>query len=319
MDDTAGFDFFLLIDFTCLILTGIVLYDLLKHKFSKLVSFAGVVVYYSLEFGPRYQLSNFWLSDSLAYLFVILCFWSIQRKEYQMYSIFLTVGILAKEVVLFTIPVFLIAYYKDDDEQDFLKIVFHILPAITVFLGIRLFVPVDDSVPYDMIAIITNLIVIRISHWSSELYRYTITTWGLFLMILPIFNKKQEVKEWVTQYGLFLVLVYFQLLLAENTERLLVLGFVPIIVLSLSGFQSISNKQSTIEKSYLLITVLYFVYRLITNAPFDSTDPFVNHVIFCVPTFFALFVIQRFLRKRQGDAIPSVVDSESNYEKRTLY
>lgn len=89
------------------------------------------------------------------------------------------------------------------------------------------------------------MIQLRIERFQNSTYveaTYTVQIWGITQLFFCLFNKKKDLIKWIKIYGLFMILIYFQLFLASDTARLLRAGFFPIIFLGVSGIKNILNR-----------------------------------------------------------------------------
>lgn len=259
------------------------LYFTLRTKFDKKFSAIGLLIFCYLNHlgfitnGPIIcNFINYILVDSLAFFFLIVCFYAILTSKKKLYMISLILGVLTKEVVLFTIPVFLI--YNIFEEGDGIKIkdifkrksikrifnsLIFIIPALTVFTLLRVFIipePISNypfwyeyyqGYEYFSVEMIIYQLKLRIEELSQgygPLY-YTIGIWGVIPLVLCLINKRKEIVKWLKLYGIFMMLVYGTLLLGGG-KRMLFIGFFPLINLTVSGLTSPKAK-------YALVLVIF--------------------------------------------------------------
>ena len=304
---TINFQIITLISLFC---TGIILYDLYRQYFDALLAFTGITLFFSLEFAARFLFYDFWLPDASAFFFMTLCFWAITKSKLVTYSISLTIGVLCKEIVLFTIPVFLIFEFSREkiNKESSFRVIKGIVPALLLFVVLRvLIVPASQIDSYDYFLLLQTIGIQRLTSLPNSLYRYTITTWGLILFVYPLFTNKNQITSWIKHYSFFLVLIYAQLLIAVNTERLLVAGFFPVIFLCLKGIQNLSKDNKLIETSFVAVSILYFGYRLITNVPFNSSDPIIYHFVFLFVALGLPLCIKFFINIQQGKTMKTLI------------
>ncbi len=290
--------------------TGIILYDLFRQCFDGLLAFTGITLFFSLEFTGRFLTFDFWLPDAPAFFFMTLCFWAIFKSKLVTYCISLTIGVLCKEIVLFTIPVFLTFVFSGEkiSKKSLFRVIKGILPSLLLFVVLRiLIVPALQIDSYDYFLLLQTIGIQRLITIPNSLYRYTITTWGLILFVYPLFTNKNQITSWLKRYSFFLVLIYAQLLIAVNTERLLVAGFFPVIFLCLEGMQNLSKDSKLMETSFVAASILYFCYRLTTNIPFDTTDPFIYHLVFLFVALGLLFCTKFFIKSQKGKTMKTLI------------
>ena len=264
---------FALINFIAPFLTGIVLYFTLRLYFDRVMSVFGLFFYcllnHLLPGIPSFQSHYFfyvyfylnYMVDPLAFFFLMCCFYSILKSNNKLYCIFLTLGVLTKEVVLFTIPVYIIFLYIKQEEGvkfktkilEILKNSLYLLPSIGIFILIRL-ITVPDSInnylywsnlyegneylSIEMILIFVNLRIEDLS-LGYGFFEYITGIWGIYTFILFFFNKKKEFFDWVKLYSIFMILIYLQLFLGFARTRPIYYGFFPMIFLSISGLNRI--------------------------------------------------------------------------------
>jgi hypothetical protein len=204
-----------------------------------------------------------YMVDPLAYFFLMCCFYSILKSNNKLYCIFLTLGVLTKEVVLFTIPVYLIYIYTRQEEgtifkEKVLKVLKsskYLISGIGAFIIIRLIVVPDSINPIDYpywhnlyqgndyfsIQMILIFIKLRLDELALGygVLQYTIGIWGIHTFILFVFSKKKEFFNWIKLYLIFMVLVYLQLFLGFARTRPVYYGFFPMVLLSISGLNRI--------------------------------------------------------------------------------
>jgi hypothetical protein len=95
---------------------------------------------------------------------------------------------------------------------------------------------------------------IRIHQIFNEfaLLKWTFGSWGITLLILCFFNKKSTLVKWIKLYGLFIALIYSQMLLGIAETKYIHQGFYPIIFLGASGLNRISESFSNwVAKKFL--------------------------------------------------------------------
>jgi hypothetical protein len=264
---------FATINLIALFLTGIVLYFTLRLFFDKKMSITGLFFFcllnYMLPGIPTFKNHYFfhvyfhlnYMVDPLAYLFIMCCFYSILKLNSKHYCIFLTLGVLTKEIVLFTIPVYIVYLYMNQEDNmkskekilEISKNLKYIIPGVGVFILLRIIIIPDSIKNYaywsflyegnDYFSI--QMILIFLERRFEELaqgygfLQYTLGIWGIHTFILFLFNKKREIYNWIKLYGIFMILIYLQLFLGEARTRPIYYGFFPMIFLSISGLNRI--------------------------------------------------------------------------------
>ena len=148
-----------------------------------------------------------------------------------------------------------------------------ILPGLIIFIMVRIIIIPDPVWDYDYIYLIQRIGFERrfksIIRFDIEFFYFcTIGTWGIFLCVFPIFNKEETFINWVRLYGIFMCLIYSQLLIASDVERIIISGFYPMLLLALLGVQKLNEEKNISELVFLGISLLYFVFQLILHLIF---------------------------------------------------
>jgi len=253
---------FMILSYLALWMTGVFVFYLARRfGLSKWTAFTGMVAFFSIGWAVKANLYNIFKPDPLAFLFIVLSIYCIVAKKDVMYAVFLAVGVLFKESVLFVAPL----YYtlKTQELLDYrllLRGVILALPAVGVFVALKLMIPMknDDyfylsTLPdalqqvqlgrssYDLGWLWCEIGVERFKAISPEtLTRYTIGTFGAVAALLPLFAIKQNARLLI-RFLPFLLLVYAQILFATNDTRLLAAGFPAILLMALNGADAISR------------------------------------------------------------------------------
>lgn len=210
-------------------LCGVMFFVLLKHNnFSDLWSGAGVVLMYSLpDFAP-YLAYNIYLVDSLAVFFILLVMYAASTRRRLLFFSALLFGVLVKESVLFS-SVFWVTLGQERLRKRLQDACLMTAPAVAILLFLRLALQPDEGYSYLRIL----LIVAR----YRELYPAPISQYIPFGLLPVIALFSPRLRDLMRQYGVFVLLVYSQLIFATDTGRLVVIAFAPVIVGALGGAQ----------------------------------------------------------------------------------
>jgi len=274
-----------LINFFAIYFTGVFLYFTLRLKFNKSISIFGLFVFCYLNYIPTAGIELFpeyaffhalfyevYNVDSMTLFFLMCCFYCIFSSKRKLYSISLVLGVLVKEFILITIPVYLIYEYMErgtnENEKEktntFLINALYIIPGIlTYFIILAIVIPqpliadaraymvwyiqVYEGNDYGSIGMIMKWVEKRINQilYEFRLLKWTVGSWGITLLALCFFNKKDVLVKWIKLYGLFMVLIYSQMLLGAAETKYIHQGFYPMIFLGASGlnriYESFSN------------------------------------------------------------------------------
>jgi hypothetical protein len=99
----------------------------------------------------------------------------------------------------------------------------------------------NDYGSLGMILVFIRRRIEQIVNDPSEILVWTIGVWSAPLMMLCCFNTKDDLIYWVKLYGVFMILVYLQLLWGGAEGKYIDCGFFPMILLGVSGLNRIIN------------------------------------------------------------------------------
>jgi len=277
---------FFLITFVSIALTGAALYALARALgFSRVMGAAGTAMFFSLAWGPKFALWDFWLPDGASFLLATVAIFAVVTSRDLLFAAVLTLGVTVKESVLFTGPLlYSLRATKPIDVRLAARCLVCMLPAALVGLSLRLAIPQrnmdraywssipatvvnpSDFAPYDLAWLLATLGRQRAQTFSVDvLGAFTFGTYGVLLIALPFFALARNASLFA-RFLPFLALVYAQVLFASNTERLLVAGFPAVILLSLNGLDRIASFRD-VEPVALLPLPLAFVALNVLHAP----------------------------------------------------
>ena len=268
-----------LINFFSIYFTGVILYFTLRLKFNKSISIFGLFVFCYLnyiptagiELFPEYAFYHAYLYevynvDCMTIFFIMCSFYCILSDKKKFYCISLVLGVLVKEILLITIPVYLIYQFMERDRTKnkketcnaFLRSIVFIIPGIlTYFIMHIIIVPqplsadpwtywrwqilVYEGNEYGSIGMIMKFLEKRIDQilYKFALLKWTFGSWGITLLILCFLNKKDVLIKWIKLYGLFMALIYSQMLLGIAETKYIHQGFYPMIFLGVSGLKRV--------------------------------------------------------------------------------
>ncbi|MFW9865982.1 MAG: hypothetical protein ACFFEN_07775 [Candidatus Thorarchaeota archaeon] len=270
---------YLLINFFAVYFTGIILYFTLRLEFNRGISSFGLLVFCYLnylptagiELFPEYAFYNalfyeIYNVDSMTLFFLMLGFYCILSSKKRLYCISLVLGVLTKEIVLITIPVYLIHEFMKRDRSKskremgatFLRSTAFIVPGILTYFILRAIIvpqPLNadpraywvwhirayDGNEYGSIGMIMMFLKIRVNQILHEyaLLKWTFGSWGITLLVLCLFNKKDTFIKWLKLYLLFMILIYSQMLIGIAETKYIHQGFFPMIFLGAAGLNRI--------------------------------------------------------------------------------
>lgn len=234
---------FMVLSFIALWMTGTVTYFMLrKAGFSNYLALTGLLFFLSLGWATRFNIYDFWLTDPMSFLFITATLWSIFAKKDLIFVLLLTIGVTAKENVIFVAPLY---YTLNSEKLLDLKILFRtfylVAPSLLILSLLRIFImPANGE--YELVNLLRDIGFPRIQnlHFDRS-FIYSTGTFGVSLMVLPLFAMKRNLPL-LWRFLPFIVLTYISLLFAINTQRLLVSIFPVVIIMALHGIKSIVDK-----------------------------------------------------------------------------
>jgi len=283
---------FMTVTFAALVGLGVAVYGLVRVSgFSRWHGAIAVLLLYSLGWGPKYVVSDFWVPDALGTLFLVVAIIFAVRKRPIEMAVTLTVGVLAKESVLFAVPLFYtLNARRFGDWRQLGTTLLVAAPALAVLVAVRLLIPEangDGSYiatlppvisrfpeifpPYSYIDRFNE--IARESRWADRSWAdfdaYFTDPFGVALLLLAGIG---VVRKPVLAASLvpFLVLVYSQLLFATDTQRLLVLAFPALALLAMPGLDAVAGWLRVQAPFFAPAAVALFALMLVAADEFGS-------------------------------------------------
>lgn len=208
---------------------------------------AAILYIFSLNQLSTQNIWEIYLVDPLALVLIALAIYAAISHRFNLFVIVLAFGVMAKETAFIAIPVWA-AYNK-----GIRRLVMAIAPAVIVFLLLW------ASVPPSAISISTLpglILADRISHPDS-LWQYI--PFGILTVFAPITASSRSL---LIRFTPMLVMVYAQLLIASDTGRLLIYGFLPVVAAGLIGLRTVINRYHLPMWSAHLLAGASFIFML---------------------------------------------------------
>lgn len=274
---------FLSLYFSTILIFKSIFIVLNERKFAIL----GAIIFLSIVWGVRFNIIEFWYPESLLYFFISLFFYGFYSKRKMLMVVALILGILTKETMLIFFPFYYTAtmvntVFKRFDKKLFVENLVIVLPALFVLVIVRILISNDGGVSHayywinevlwhrilTLIGLKTSLQynIIENQPWimtiSINWYRYTIGAFGgFFLVILLTWKANSKI---FLSYLVPLTLIYLQLFIAYDIERLLTIAFFPFILLTVNTFTVLVKRYkisfgyfAAYSSSLYLIQILY--------------------------------------------------------------
>ena len=253
---------FLVLMLVEILLTAVMVYFMLKAAgFGQMVALTGLFLYWGLTQAAKGPLSMVWLSDPLSHLFLVTTVYLIFIKRPVWAALVLAAGCLSKEVLILAAPLYylLTAEHILDWKQLRRGVLFG-LPALAVFLGMRVLIPERGFDPAYTSTLPQNVASAYYGHlgfgyWQSalEVIRWrihdfsgwhlramSVNTFGV-LLLFPLFAIREN-KVPALRWGPFVAAVYAAMILFSGSyERPLVICFPAVLIMGLNGLERLRS------------------------------------------------------------------------------
>jgi hypothetical protein len=245
-----------------ILLTAVMVYFMLKAAgFGQLVSLTGLFLYWGLTQATKAPLSMIWLADPLTHLIIVTIVYLILIKRPVWAAAVLAIGCCSKEVVVLSAPLYyLLTAERIFDWKRFRRGILFGLPALAVFIGMRVLIPemgsnpaYADSLPREVASAYNG--GFGFGYWESakvvigwklhgpvgwQLRALSVNTFGL-LLLLPLFAIRENLAP-ALRWGPFVAAVYVSMILFSGSyERVLVICFPAVLIMSLNGLERLRS------------------------------------------------------------------------------
>lgn len=283
---------FMTVTFAALIALGPAIYALVRSAgFSRSHGVAGALLFFSLGWGAKFVVSDFWVPDALGTLFLVVAMAFALRKRPLEMAVTLAIGLLAKESVLFAAPLFYTLNARSlVDRRQLRTTLLVVAPALVMLVLVRLLIPeANGDVRYisTMPPVISRFPEIfppysyvdrfneigRDFRWGDRAWgdfdAYFTDPFGLVVLALALIGAART-PLFAMRLAPFFVLVYSQLLFATDTQRLLVLAYPAVALLAMTGLQLVANRLRVRTVLFVPAAVALFALMLIHRGRYDS-------------------------------------------------
>jgi len=280
--------------------TGVLLYYLLRALgMSRFFAALGLMMFFGLNWGPRFAFFDFRLTDPALFFFATLAVLLLVRGQRGYAVLALSLGVLAKESVLFVLPyAYTLSTDRIVDTRELRRTILLSLVPVAVALTIRLAIPAQYH-PSDLLSTIGRN---RVESGIPSLLRGgTVGTWGVGLLLVSLFSHAQG-RTWFLRSLPFLALVYVQPFFAINVDRLLVLGFVAMIPLATMGWKRLVDRFHLVPWMTVGYVLIPYGLLLAKNPnSYNSVSP-EKEVLFLAIWTVIVWLARRLTRLRVGVA-----------------
>ena len=245
-----------------ILLTAVMVYFMLKAAgFGQLVSLAGLFFYWGLTQATKAPLNMVWLADPLTHLFIVTTVYLILIKRPAWAALVLAIGCCSKEVVVLGAPLYyLLTAERIFDWKQLRRGILFGLPALAVFIGMRVLIPdmgsnptYTNTLPHEVASAYNG--GIGFGYWESakvvigwkihqfsgwQLQALSVNTFGL-LFLLPLFAIRDNLVP-ALRWSPFIAAVYVTMILfSGGYERVLVICFPAFLIMSLNGLERLRS------------------------------------------------------------------------------
>jgi len=318
-------------------LTGVLVYLILrKWGFADGLALGGLLLYFSFGYVTKFNLKDFWLTDSTAFFFASAAILALQYRRRFLFALCLLLGVLAKESVIFVAPLYYTFSARRRWDPGALGAAAALAaPALAALIALRVAVPAWNSVPsyvaslpasvrsdignlpsYNMLTVARQTISARGHDWPRTTLAYVFCCFGLLGLVLPLAaalpsrmtgppspltGPPSRLREVLLRFWPLLVLDLAQLLFALNTQRLVVFAFLPVIMACLCGVQAAMARGA----HGAWFAVLAVTAIILEFADRDQSSPLPLHQTIVLGGLCLLAVAVTLVRTRRGRSRPA--------------
>ena len=233
---------FAIVTLSALAATGVVLYHYLCDLgFGTRNALAGVVVF-TVSPAVAYLVTNVVIVDALAYLFLVSTLWAAARNEWATFAVLLAIGVTAKEIVLFALPVYVLYRLQARGVRGAGRALIAGAPAGAMLVVLRLFYGFSNdtlaAIVERGIAAQFDKLALSVVYIPYEVYSAFGTLW--LLAFLAVWRTENE----FLRAGLLVApLAFLQPLIARDIARVLFVVFPVVIPAALAVVGSIGRRE----------------------------------------------------------------------------
>lgn len=306
---------FFVITFLSLWVAGALLFALLRREApGTAVAAAGVLTFFSLGWGAKFALADFWIPDAAVLALTTAAILLAQSRRDRWLALCLLAGAATKESVLFAIPlVYTLRAAHALDRQAAVRTLLVAAPALVLAVVLRLAIPAwntDAAYVATLPADISRFpeLFPNYSYWSlaqdigydlrvrefglDSFWSYTTRPFGAVLPLLALFGVWRKPRL-ALRLSPFLLLVYAQLAFATDTERLLVLAAPALLWLAAAGAATLRPRPAFAPAAIVLGSGLFLAGLLEADGYGLPLELQAAAVLAAGVTFLALPLVER--------------------------
>ena len=252
-----------------------------KIGFNRKYSLFGSFLVGMMPGAIRWYEYQYWMSDPLALFFIILAFYLIEIKSNKGLLLLSLIAVTARETYLAVLIYYFFYLLKREGINKALVrgSILWAAPILILLLIRHYIIPVHT---FSIIKTISIIIPFRLSNfWHNQLYLVTIGSFGVIFPLLLLFPR-QLFRLFREHYDklIFVLIIYAQLAIANNTDRLLAYALpvlLPAALRSMKRFISETRLATTgIMTIALVLQLIFYVatkfYRQPAISVFQSTN-----------------------------------------------
>jgi len=248
---------FIFVNMTALFLTTVLFYYYLKKlDFNNIHAFLGVL-FFLLAPTVIYTMYDIALVDFTSFLFFLLAFYAILCKNDKLYLVSLVLGVLNKETILLTLPLYLLIKLENEKLINALKsTLLIILIPLILFISIRYYYGFTNYFSLSTVkeTLIYDLQIKSIYDLSNPYFSFN-TLW-----ILSIYCIKYVKGNFLKKSLYLLPFIFLQVLIATDMFRALFIAFPIIIPISLYLFKI---KEENLVLIFIILTLFILLSHIV--------------------------------------------------------
>lgn len=257
--------------------TGVLMYYLLRGLGQeRLLALLGVALFHSLNFGTKFLLYDFWLTEPALFFFSTLAMLFLVRggagaASGMIVSSALCLSVLSKESALFVLPLaYTMTARRLLDRRAFVFAAVVGLAPTAIYLLERKVVPASNV--YSPLALFSQFGAGRLTTELGGIIRGgTLGAWGVLTLVLMLLGLRRSAGFALRSLP-FIALVYLQPLFAENVDRLLVFGFLVVIPIAVAGLATLASAARLAPWMTALTALVPFVL-VAAKSDYQSPSP----------------------------------------------
>jgi len=216
----------------------------------------------------RWYEYQYWMSDPAGLFFIFLAFYLIRTRRDNYLLPLSVIAVINRGSYLIVFIYYFLFLLKNYGWRKAMRktSAIAVVPIITILI-IHYYIIL--SRPHNMGMILNETITFRYTNlWSNQLYLLTVGSLGIIFPLLLVFPKK-IIKYCKREYdsSIFVLLIYGQLAIANNTDRLLAYALPVLLPAALWNLKKFSLR-SRIPPAVLMISIFMLQILFYTSTKF---------------------------------------------------